>query len=175
MRILKNKKVKNVNLEFNTYTFANYSKMDSSSKNSFDEQIENVMKSISYDFKEIERCKNDIVIACQNGKIIVGFIHLVPFDYYNEASKNRYSTKKMYVDYIAVDPSYQGFGIATNLYKIAINDLVKSGETKELSAVLLDEYSRKAFVKTAKMFNLKMNDATLDGSITASFDDLQKE
>ena len=174
MRILKNKKVKNVNLKFNTYTYSDYSKFDVALKNNFDEQIKNVMKSISYDFKEIERCKNDIVITCQNDKTIVGFIHLVPSDYYNEASQNRFSIKKMYVDYIAVDPTYQGFGIATNLYKMAINDLAKNGVTKELSAVLLDEYSRRAFTKTAKMFNLKMNDETLDGSIVASFDDLQK-
>ena len=35
MRILKNKKLININLEFNTYKFDNYSKMDSTSINIF--------------------------------------------------------------------------------------------------------------------------------------------
>lgn len=175
MRIIKSKKVNNENLKFSIYNYDDYVKLNDLKKADFDKQIKDVLKSISYDFKDIERCQNDIVIVCQNSKsAVVGFIHLLPKDYNNIASQNRFSNSKMYVDYIAVNPNYQGYGIATKLYALAICNLLECKQVVELTAILFDEYSRRAFEKTVKRFNLKTSENALDGSIVAYLLDVQK-
>lgn len=175
MRILKSKKVKNINLTFHTYKFEDYAKLSIGDKSCFDNELKSVLISIDYGSKEIERCQNDIIIACQNNDKIVGFIHLLPTNYYKETSVDRFSQEKMYVDYIAVNPKYQGFGIATNLYATAFNVLKEDVKAKELSAVLFDEYSRRAFEKVANNFGFEMKENSLDGTITANMYNLSQK
>lgn len=174
MGIIKNKRINDVSFTFNRINYSDYIALSDNIKQKLDRDIQNIFKSISHDSKQVERCKNDILIACQKDNDTIAFVHIVPQNFNCEYLESRFDTQKMYVDYIAVNPKYQGLGIATTLYKLSVKTLKQMG-TKELNAVLFDEYSRRAFCKVMKKCGGQLAESALDGSVSAVFQDLQME
>lgn len=165
---------KSEELNYYEMRYVDYRALDNSAKQKLDGDVQGILKLISYDNKQIERCPNDILFTCQNDSNVVGFAHIVPQNFNCEYLENRFDTQKMYVDYIAVNPQYQGQGIATNLYKLCAKALKKIG-AKELNAVLFDEYSRRAFCKVMKKCGGQLTENAIDGSVSAVFKDMQME
>lgn len=174
MEVIKNIKQGNKDFIFKRISYSDYILLSQEEKNILNGCIDDIFRLISYNSKQIERCPNDILLTCQDKSKIVGFIHIVPQNYNCENLSDRYNTKKMHIDYIAVAPQYQGLGIATALYKLCAKELKKNG-TKELSAVLFDEYSRRAFCKAMGKSSLKLKESVLDGVVSAIFEDKQME
>lgn len=91
----------------------------------------------------------DLTILCFDRHKLAGFIHILPEANFYEGTIRQAHANEMYVDYIAVAPQYQKQHIATNLYMLSVLELEKQN-AESLKAVLVDEYSRRAFEKTAE-------------------------
>lgn len=118
-------------------------------------QIERLMRDIGKPKLDIEFFTGDLTVLCYNKNHLAGFIHILPEDSFYEGTERKEKSEGMYVDYIAVAPPYQHQHIATNLYLLSVLRLQEM-EVETLSAVLLDEYSRRAFEKTAETRNLEL-------------------
>ena len=119
------------------------------------EQIDKVMQAVGKPQFDIKFMTGDLTILCLDKRKVAGFIHILPEDSFYEGVERKERSDGMYVDYIAVAPQYQHKHIASNLYMLAVMELEKQ-KAETLSAVLLDEYSRRAFEKTAEKRNLEI-------------------
>ena len=120
-----------------------------SDKQHISHQIRLVMQAIGKPNTEIEFMTGDLTILCFDRHKLAGFIHILPEANFYEGTIRQAHANEMYVDYIAVAPQYQKQHIATNLYMLSVLELEKQN-AESLKAVLVDEYSRRAFEKTAE-------------------------
>lgn len=120
-----------------------------SDKQHIQNQIRLVMQSIGKPNTEIEFMTGDLTILCFDKRKLAGFIHILPEASFYQGTTRHDHANDMFVDYIAVAPQYQKQHIATRLYMLSVLELEKQN-ADTLKAVLIDEYSRRAFEKTAQ-------------------------
>ena len=167
MKKLSTRKIKNSTLKFYYTDYGDYVNLSEAEKAKLECSIQRILESVSYKTRQVTRCPNDILLLCDNGVEIVGFMHIVPEKFNYENEPDRFDARKMYVDYIAVQSNFQGLGIASKLYNLSVAELAKSN-TQKLSAILFDEYSRKAFFKTMQKNGVPIEENLFDGSVTAN-------
>lgn len=142
-------------MRYVSYTDAERRALRWEEKRNINRQIDRLMQEIGKPQLDIAFMTGDLTVLCYDKHRLAGFIHILPEDSFYEGTTRKEKTEGMYVDYIAVAPQYQRQHIATNLYLLSVLELQKM-EAETLTAVLLDEYSRRAFEKTAETRNLDL-------------------
>ena len=147
-------------MRYETYTDKQRRAMCWEDKKYINSQIAKIMEAIGKPDFDIKFMTGDLTVLCFDKRKVVGFIHILPEASFYEGTERKEKSSAMYVDYIAVAPLYQNKHIASNLYLLAVMELEKQ-KAETLSAVLLDEYSRKAFEKTAETRNLGLTKSSV--------------
>lgn len=119
------------------------------------DQIADIMSAVGRPSHDIVFDKDDLTILCFDERTLAGFIHILPESFFYEGELGAKYSREMFVDFIAVSPQYQQRHIATDLYMRSI-DVLRQHQAESLKAVLLNEYSRRAFEKTAAAHDLEL-------------------
>ncbi len=155
-------------MQYVTYTDRERRALCWQDKQHLNRQISRLMQDIDKPDLEIKFMTGDFTALCYDKHRLAGFIHVLPEASFYEGPTRKDHSHEMYVDYIAVAPQYQNKHIATNLYLLAVLQLQKM-EVESLSAVLLNEYSRRAFENTAKTRNLELTQTCINCTETMHF------
>lgn len=170
--------IKSVTLRDNIYTFwtmtyDDYKQLDASKKYSFNKKINNIFAQVGT-IKEIEHCPNEFFCVANLGNEIVGFIHIVPEDFFNAFQNKTYATERVYVDHIAIKPKCQNKGLGAMLYAEAFGRLKKSNTVK-VCALFTNGFSESAFKKASKKMRMGHWNEAVDGEVSVEFLDKIKE
>lgn len=142
---------KDKNMNFEVIKDTDFFEMNTRERDEFYQGVEGVLESVESCEIPVIMQKDNLLIFCKDNENVAGFIHITP-------EKDR----EMYVNYIAVKKEYQGRGIASKLYKKAIENL-QDMQVDSLYAILFDEYSKKAFCKVGKQKNLAVSEPDFKG------------